>query len=208
MRHLPLAQLVGCAGFGLVLAVAAVALASRLTARRQWRGLAALAGAAVAALPVQGIPVAGYLRGGLGDLSITTVLMLAAALAATLTGHDLLGGRSRAALRVWAAAVGALLYPLTLGLTRFDPYELGFRPRVLVLVVAALAIWWWWRQRGAALILAAGVAAFNWHLLESGNLWDYLVDPVLAIWSLGALAWTAAGVMLRPRWSRAWSRAH
>jgi len=74
--------------------------------------------------------------------------------------------------------------------------------------VAALAIGWWWSRRGAALILAAGVAAFNWHLLESGNLWDYLLDPVLAIWSLCALGWAGAGVMLRPLWSRAWRRAH
>ncbi len=82
----------------------------------------------------------------------------------------------------------SLLYPLTLGLTLWDPYALGYRPRVLLLVAAALVIAWWRRRRGAALVLAAGVAAFGAGLMESTNLWDYLVDPAVATWALAAIA--------------------
>jgi hypothetical protein len=38
------------------------------------------------------------------------------------------------------------------------------------------------------LVLGLGVLAFDLRLLESQNLWDYLVDPVFALVSLIALA--------------------
>ena len=52
------------------------------------------------------------------------------------------------------------------------------------MVVAGLVVAWWWRRRGAALVLAAGVGAFNLRLLESNNLWDYLLDMPLVVCSV------------------------
>jgi len=193
MSRAHVSQLIGVAGFALVLAVVASAFAARLSGRRAWLGLVALAAVAVARTPVHGIPLAGYPRGMLGDLSITTLLMLAASLAAALTGRSILDERSRAALSGWAVAAGLVLYPQTLGLTYFDPYELGFRPRALLLLGAALVVFWWWRRRGAALILAGGVAAFHLRVLESGNLWDYLLDPVLVAWAVCVSVARSAG---------------
>jgi len=184
MSRVHVSQLLGLGGFALVLAIGASAFAARLSGRRAWLGPVALAAMVVAGIQVHGIPLAGYPRGVLGDLSITTLLMLAASLAAALTGRSILDERSRAALSGWAVVAGLALYPQTLGLTRFDPYELGFRPRALVLLVAALVVLWWWRRRGAALVLAGGVAAFNLRVLESGNLWDYLLDPALVAWAV------------------------
>jgi hypothetical protein len=182
-----LAQLLGFAGFALALAVGATALARRCTARRAWLGVVALAALAAAWIPIRGIPLAGYPRGVLGDLSVTTLLMLAASLITALGGRRVLDNRSRAALAGWAAVAGVALYPQTLGLTRLDPYELGYRPRVLVLLVAGLVVWWWWGRLGAALVLAGDVAAFNLSLLESDNLWDYLLDPALFVWAVCVL---------------------
>jgi hypothetical protein len=201
MSRVHVSQLLGLAGFALVLALGATAFGARLSGRRAWLGAVALAAVAVAGIPVHGIPLAGYPRGVLGDLSITTLLMLAASLAAALAGRSILDERSRAVLSGWAVAAGLVLYPLTLGLTRFDPYELGFRPRALVLLVAALVVLWWWRRRGAALVLAGGVAAFNLRVLESGNLWDYLLDPALVAWavcvSVARIAGGRIGAVLR-----------
>lgn len=179
-------QLVGFAGFALALATAAVALAGRRGGRR-WR-LIGLMGAAVAWVPLGGIPLAGYLRGVVGDLSVTTMLLLGAALLGRVSGWRVLDGPERAALWGWSVAAGLALYPLTLIPTSWDPYELGFRPRMLLLVVAAVTIGLWRRRRGGALVLAAGVAAYDLRILESTNLWDYLVDPGLTVWALGALA--------------------
>ena len=179
-------QLVGFAGFALALAAVAVVIAGRLGGRR-WR-LAGLMAAAMAWVPLGDIPLAGYLRGFFGDLSVTTMLLLGAALLARVSGWRVLDGPERVALWGWSAAAGLALYPLTLGLTPWDPYELGFRPRMLLLVVAVVVIGLWRRRRGAALVLAAGVAGFDLHILESPNLWDYLVDPALTVWAAGALA--------------------
>jgi len=193
MSGTSVAQLVGLAGIALALAAVAIALSVRLAGGlrsaplpRWWCGLVGLAAAAVAWVPVQGIPLGGYLRGPLGDLSVTTMLLLGAAVLG-MPGRSLLDGNARTALYGWAVAAGVVLYPLTLGLTRWDPYELGFQPRALVLVVAGIVIGCWRRRRGAALVLTAGVAAFNLGVLESANLWDYLLDPCLFVWAAGSL---------------------
>jgi hypothetical protein len=178
-------QLVGFAGFALALAAAAVAITGRRGGGR-WRFVGLLA-AAVAWVPVGGIPLAGYLRGFFGDLSVTTMLLLVAALIGRVWGGRVLDGPERVALWGWSVAAGLALYPLTLGSTPWDPYQLGFRPRMLLLVVAALVIGLWRRRRGSALVLAAGVAGYDLHILESSNLWDYLVDPALTLWAMGAL---------------------
>jgi hypothetical protein len=193
MSETSVPQLVGLAGAALGLAAVAIALSVRLAGRRRgappprWCGLVGLAAAAVAWVPVKDIPVGGYLRGTLGDLSVTTMLLLGAAVLG-VSGRSLLDGKARTALYGWAVAAGLILYPLTLGLTRWDPYALGFQPRGLVVVVAVIVIGWWWCQRRrAAVVLIAGVTAFDLGVLESGNLWDYLLDPWLFGWAAGSL---------------------
>ena len=193
----------GLGGYALALAAGAVALGSGVTRRRRWLIAVALGAAALGvAVPVGGIPLAGYPRGIAGDLSITTLALLATALSAMLSGRAWLERPEWRGLFELAAACGVVGYPLTLGLTVLDPYELGYRPRGLVLVVAGLVVAWWWRRRGAALVLASGVAAFNLRLLESNNLWDYLLDMPLAVCSVGivaarAVTWRRAPAALR-----------
>jgi 4-amino-4-deoxy-L-arabinose transferase-like glycosyltransferase len=187
-------QLIGLAGAALGLAAVAIAFAVRLAARcrtaplsRWWCGLVGLAAVVVACVRVRGIPLGGYLRGILGDLSVTSMLLLGASVLGAC-GRSLLDPKARTALYGWAVAAGLVLYPMTLGLTRWDPYALGFQPRVLVLMVAVIVIGLWcWRRRGAALVLTAGVAAFDLSILESRNLWDYLLDPWLFAWAVGSL---------------------
>jgi len=197
------AQVVGLAGHALALAAGAAAAASRITRRRPWVAAAAVAGAVAATrVHVEGVPIAGYLRGTVGDLSITTLVILAAAVAGLTTGRPALDRRAWAALCGWAAGAGVLLYPLTLGLTRIDSYELGYRPRALLVLVAALVVAWWWTRRTAAVVLAVAVVAFQLRVLESTNLWDYLLDPPLAVCAIVAvgvrlLTWRRAPSALR-----------
>lgn len=207
MSEASVPQLVGLAGVALSLAAVAIALSVRLAGWRRsaplprwWCGLVGLAAAAVAWVPVKGIPLGGYLRGILGDLSVTTMLLLGATVLG-VSGRNLLDEKARTALYAWSVAAGLVLYPLTLGLTRWDPYELGFHPWVLVLVVAVAVIGCWRRRRGAALVLTAGVIAFNLGILESANLWDYLLDPCLFVWAAGSL-------VVRARVGRGSARTH
>jgi hypothetical protein len=75
-----------------------------------------------------------------------------------------------------------------LGAGAYDPYQLGYGSVrfVVVLMLLALAAW----SRGQAMIaLCIALATLGWASgwYESGNLWDYLIDPFVAIYALAAI---------------------
>jgi hypothetical protein len=74
---------------------------------------------------------------------------------------------------------------MALGLGAFDPYRLGFAPHGLLVVLLALAAVAWVCE--SYLLLACLAAAVGGHalgVLESTNLWDYLLDPWVALASI------------------------
>ena len=80
-----------------------------------------------------------------------------------------------------------MLYPLALGLTPWDPYDLGYRPVLLACLLFPLILAAVIRERYlVAGSLMAAILAFSLSLLESSNLWDYLLDPCLAVYTLSA----------------------
>ena len=69
-----------------------------------------------------------------------------------------------------------------------DPYQLGFEPRPMLLVLGLLcAVLIVQRSWLGALALVLATLAFALRLGASENYWDYLIDPYLALYSLGAL---------------------
>jgi hypothetical protein len=177
----------------------AAAVACTLFARRWPRGArAALAiGAAVLMLvPFGELSPAAYVRGATGDLSIASVALLLRCLLARRP----LDARNRLALQMALAFAALALYPLALGLAAFDPYRLGFGDPWLVgaLGLVALAAW---RARLTPLALGIALALLAWAIgwYESGNLWDYLIDPLLSLWAIVALLLRGARrVLQRP----------
>ena len=127
------------------------------------------------------LPLVAYLRGVIGDLSIVTMLLLWTSL---LSGSK----PTPLAFKVSVACIAIVFYPLALGLGMIDPYAWGygsilfFIAVLLFAVVCGLANW----SKGVWMIAIAILAwAAHWH--ESANLWDYLLDPFLAIWALMAV---------------------
>lgn len=181
-------DLIGLAGAAVVIAALASAVGRRLGLRGL--GLAVLAGAgAVAALAPMGVlPVAGWLRGIVGDLSFTTLVLLLLGLARDVRGGPPPDPRTTLALQGLVAAAGAALYPLALGLGAWDPYRLGFGAPwflagLLAVALAALAL-------DAPLVtfcIALGVLAWGLGAHESRNLWDCLIDPLVFLWAVSAL---------------------
>jgi len=177
------------------LAGAAAAIAARLLnfpgiarLRRAHPTPLLLAALVAALVPLGALPAAGYLRGIVGDLSVTTVLLLVRGLLRPVLGWAAIDARSRIALQVLVAAGGLVLYPLALGLGPFDPYRLGYASPWFLALLLALAVAAGFRR----LTLVTGclaLAVLGWALgaYESRNLWDYLVDPLVAAWGLGAL---------------------
>ena len=127
------------------------------------------------------LPLVAYLRGVIGDLSIVTMLLLWTSL---LSGSK----PTPLAFKVSVACIAIVFYPLALGFGMIDPYAWGygsilfFIAVLLFAVVCGLANW----SKGVWMIAIAILAwAAHWH--ESANLWDYLLDPFLAIWALMAV---------------------
>ena len=141
------------------------------------------------------LPLAAYIRGVTGDLSIVLTLLLWSSL--------LPSSKTTPIVFKLAIAIIALgFYPFALGLDMVDPYAWGYGSiafLIAVLVFAAvcgLANW----AKGVWIIAIAIIAwAANWH--ESANLWDYLLDPFLAIWLLFALF----GMLIKRRRAKAQS---
>jgi hypothetical protein len=128
------------------------------------------------------LPLAAYVRGFTGELSITSMLLLWTAYFSPKEIHVPLG------MKVWIALVAIVFYPLALGVSMLDPYAWGYGSFILLaaVIVTALIAWLAGSNR-IAIILAMAILAWaaGWH--ESANLWDYILDPFLGLWALGSL---------------------
>ena len=137
-----------------------------------------LAGAA------QGVSFAGHLRGLWGDPSVLTFLLL---FLFTLQPSWLPGMPRRAtcialALLVAVPLYGPLLVPIPV--VQGGLYELGYRPWPLLLAIAvAVPLLAMMRPVDARwmTLIALALLAYAGRLMESDNLWDYLVDPGLLL---------------------------
>jgi len=127
------------------------------------------------------LPLVAYVRGVVGDLSIVTMLLL---------WTSLLPKNKPApfAFKFALALIAIIFYPLALGFGMMDPYAWGYGSIAFFIavlffaLVCGLANW----SKGVWIIAIAILAwAAQWH--ESANLWDYLLDPFLAIWALTGL---------------------
>lgn len=136
-------------------------------------------------LPISGLSIAQWLRSALGDLSILTLVVFSNVLMQRLFNYKLLAPATRNSLLLGVALVGVVFYPLALGVSAFDPYQLGYAPVLMSALLCLASIIAWLRAiPGLAIILLLPLLAFNLHLLESYNLWDYLLDPILLIYAL------------------------
>jgi type IV secretory pathway TrbD component len=160
---------------------------TRLTRNTTQRGIL-LAGCLLLSLvPVQGISLALQLRTYIGDLSVASLALLGWATLSRF-GIPPAGTHDRLASLVLFAGLAVLLYPAALGLSYADPYQLGFEPRPMLLVLGLLcAVLIVQRSWLGALALVLATLAFALRLGASENYWDYLIDPYLALYSLGAL---------------------
>ena len=178
----------------LTLALAALLCLPGATTQRR-RNIVLAAGCAVLLwLPIAGTTPLAAWRGMLGSFSVTRCGLL---LALVLHRHGLKTlhtGEARA-LAGLAGGIGLLFYPAALGLIATDPYAWGYAGAGgLALVTGGVAILAWlggWRS--SALILATPLLAWRLDLLASPNLWDALLDPLLALGGLLALLVSVLG---------------
>ena len=163
------------------------------------RVAALLAAVAVVSIPLWGVSLAGFVRGMTGDLSIATLVLLALALARSFFDRAALDGQNRNAMLSVILIAAILFYPLALGLGMFDPYRLGYGNLWFMVLLLGLTIWASLRYSTLlAICIALAVVAWSAGWYESHNLWDYLLDPWLAVY--------AFAVQVKRWWAR-WRRA-
>jgi hypothetical protein len=176
----------GLSGLALVWLLFALRLPVAQKLDGKHRALLVGLGYVVVMFPIAGWSLAIWLRGMVGDLSLTSMLLLVAAVYARLFDvSPPWDARERGALFGLLAVLALLLYPFVLGLGSQDPYRSGYGGVGLLLMLALLSLWL--MRRGfylLPLVFALAAAGWSFNLLESTNLWDYLIDVPLATYAL------------------------
>ena len=138
--------------------------------------------AIVIIVPVAGVSIAGHLRGLWGDPSIVTFLLL---FLYTVRPSSL---PNRPRLSTCVLVSLFVMLPLYLPLFLLNPnvpvdlYAIGWHPKWSLIAIAVIALGSVMMRRLAPRwtnIIAIALIASSVGLMESDNLWDYLVDPGL-----------------------------
>ena len=193
----PFTDFAALLGINLALCAGCLCLLSPGGAARLWtKWLAALLFVALW-MPVGAsqLPLVAYVRGVSSDLSVTLLLLACLALRRRLFGYPALDQREHTVLLALVAVAALFLYPLALGWGDWDAYRLGWgAPGMLAALLLLSLVCWLRGLRLAPLITAAALLAWTAGWLESGNLWDYLIDPWLA---MAAIAHCLTAVILK-----------
>ena len=182
-------DLTGLTGVASVLAASLLMLPGIARLDKLRRAILLAAVFAATLIPIGDLPIAAYARGMTGDLSISTLVLVWSALLTPWFAGANIGARSHMALLMLVAVTALFFYPMALGAGAYDPYRLGYGSPYFVtaLLSIALAAWLLGYPAIASCIALATLAwAIGWY--ESGNLWDYLLDPFVAIYALCAVA--------------------
>ncbi|MGZ8256340.1 MAG: hypothetical protein ACXW1C_00960 [Gallionella sp.] len=137
----------------------------------------------VALIPFNGLPLAAYTRGMVGDLSITSVALIWLAM---LRPYGIVASaKSRSQLFIFIAVIALIFYPLTLGLSMSDPYRMAYGDTGFFSIALLVALFaWWWQSNLIVLCLTLATLAWSLGIYESSNAWDYFIDPLLAGYAL------------------------
>ena len=180
----PLTDLVALLGIDLVLCAAGLRLLSGRNGVTRWAKWVVIVCFMLLWLPAGAahLPLLAYLRGISSDLSMTLVALACLGLCQRLIGMPAMARRERMALNGAVAVAAALLYPVALGWGDWDAYRLGWGSFGMLAVLLALSLVFWLKGlRLLPALVGLGLLAWALGLMESTNLWDYLMDPWLAI---------------------------
>lgn len=141
----------------------------------------ASASSAMVILPIGGLPLGRWLVSLYPNPSIPlTALLLSFVLKNTIQ-LNLLDIRAIQTCRVFSLLAGVILYPMALGAGSFDPYCAGWHFSWLFVILLCVTLSLLFFRNRFSVVLLATILAYDLHLLESSNLWDYLVDPILVL---------------------------
>lgn len=175
-----------------MLGISLVLCAGLLTLLCAWRGawVKAVAGLGFALLwiPVGAaqIPAVSYVRGITSDLSITLITLAVWRIGRLVLGWRGVAKQEQTAVMALVAAAALFVYPLALGWGDWDAYRAGWGSWGMLLALLVLCATCWAKGLRVLPALAAlALLAWSFGLMESTNLWDYLLDPWLSVYAIG-----------------------
>lgn len=127
------------------------------------------------------LPLLAYVRGISSDPSVTLVALAGVGLWQRLLALSAVARQERLALYAVISVAALFLYPTALGWGDWDSYRSGWGGWGMWTALLFLSLFSWvMGLRLLPLLIALSLIAWSAGLMESTNLWDYLLDPWLA----------------------------
>jgi hypothetical protein len=183
----PLTDFVALFGLDLVLCAGCVRLLGVSDMNMRWKKVITLTCFLLLWFPIGDarLPILAYVRGISSDLSVTLVALACLGLRHRLSGHFVQPSRERSAVLVVVAVAALFMYPLALGWGDWDAYRPGWgAPGMWVILLLLSLLAWAGGLRLLPTLVGLSLLAWTAGVLESTNLWDYLMDPWLAIFAI------------------------
>ena len=141
----------------------------------------ALVSSVVVLLPIGGLLGGRWLFSLFPNPSIPLIALLFSWVLKNAFQLNFLDMKAIQACRGFSLLAGAALYPMAMGVGAFDPYAAGWHFSWLFVILPCVTLLFLFFKNRFSVVLLATILAYDLHLLESGNLWDYLVDPILVL---------------------------
>lgn len=176
-------------GAALVLASIVLTLGRRWTDRSDILSSLFAITLLISLVPLAEFSLTHYARVLTGDMSVAGMVWLTAINVTALRSP---GVKAHASVHLQIAAtlllIALFLYPTALGFSPFDLYAYGYSPVALpVVLVCLFGVCVWFEKWLPAVMLLTAYGAWYFRCLDTDNLWDYLLDPVIVIYSVSIL---------------------
>lgn len=148
-----------------------------------WIPMVTLASAVslVVILPIGDLSVGRWLFSLFPNPSIPLIALLLSFVLKNVFQFNILDMSAMQTCRFFSLFSGVILYPMALGIGTFDPYCAGWHFSWLFVILLCVTLLLLFFKNRFSVVLLATILAYDLQLLESGNLWDYLVDPILVL---------------------------
>lgn len=191
-QHLSLPSIIGLTGISLLLASGILRLLLSFKISKTIALIISLLIFILSYLSISGYSINFYLRGIFNDLSISSLILLSYYYISSLNTTPVIKRHTQPVFYL-AAFSGLFFYPAALGLGAIDPYSWGFINKIdthystliFIFCLAGLMYFSLIKQYSLLLLcLVLSIVAYQSGLLESKNIWDYLLDPLIFIYAL------------------------
>ncbi len=183
-----LQTIMGLSGISLLLSTILFRLLNLMEVKKQSCYLFTVLLFVISFIPFTGDSINLYFRGLLNDLSITSIILLCSYLYKPDRDRE-----QTSVIFFIIVITGLFFYPAALGFSAIDPYSWGFLnkdhglfpPIIFLCSLSGLMLYALIKNNTLLLLsLVLSTLAYQFRVLESQNIWDYLFDPVIFIYAL------------------------